>query len=57
MPNKKKTFINKIKSNLFNFNVFFNKYFFYYFRKTFRNSTAKKIIYLISYSELLKKIV
>ena len=27
MPNKKKI-INKIKSNLFNFNVFFNKYFF-----------------------------
>ena len=52
----KKTFIYKIKSNLFNFNVFFNKYFFIISEKHSEIQQQKKIIYLTSYSELLKKL-
>ena len=52
-PKKQQTFINKIKSNLFNFNAFFNKYF-VLFQKNIQKFNSKIIIYLLSYSELLK---
>ena len=47
MPNKKITFINKIKSNLFNFIVFFNKYFFIISEKHSEIQQSKELFNLL----------